>query len=172
MLILVVEDDSGTRAILTRALAQAGYDVAEAADRACAFALFASASPDLVVLDVGLPDVDGFEVCRRIRRESRVPVVMLTARGAEEDVLRGYGLGVDDYVTKPVRPRIMAARVGTVLRRTTEGCQRGRERSVRLGGLEIDLPFHQVHLAGVPVDLTPTEFRLLVLLATNGGRVI
>ena len=120
---------------------------------------------------MGLPDLDGFEVCRRLRRDSPF-VVMLTERRSEEDVLRGYELGVDDYVTKPVRSRILAARVGTVLRRTAEQRRRERDTYIRAGGLELDVPQVEVHMDSRPIHLSPLEFRILYLLTVNHGRIV
>src|SRR4051812_12320298 len=105
MKVLVVEDDTGTREIVTRALARAGHEVVAAATGCRALELVGSARPDLVVLDVGLPGFDGFEVCRRVRLDSQVPIVMLTSRRAEEDVMHAFKLGADDFVTKPFSAR-------------------------------------------------------------------
>src|SRR4051812_40369033 len=128
MSILVVEDDPGTRSIVTRALEQAGHRVIAAADGTQALDLVSKEDPALVVLDVGLPGINGFEVCRRIRCESLVPIVMLTARRSEEDILLGYSLGIDDYIIKPFSPRVLAARIASVMRRAIEGDRRERER--------------------------------------------
>ncbi len=172
--VLVVEDDPSTRALVARVLAGAGYAIIEATDGAQALDLLARADPALVVLDVGLPGVDGFEVCRRLRRDSRVPILMLTGHVAEEDVLRGFELGVDDYLTKPFSPRVLAARVTTVLRRAAEGDRRERERErcVRAGSLELDTWGYEVRMDGQAVRLTPLEFRILHILVANAGRVV
>ena len=172
MKILVVEDDAGTRAVVTRALKCAGYETIDVGAGTRALELVASAGPDLVVLDLGLPDMDGFEVCRRVRLDSQVPIVILTARDEEDDVMRAYKLGADDYVTKPFSARVLAARVAAVLRRTVEAGKDRRANHVKVGGLELDVPGHQVRIDGHEVRLTPLEFRLLHILAANAGRVV
>jgi two-component system OmpR family response regulator len=159
--ILVVEDDPGTRAIVARVLKGAGHRVVTAVGGTGALELVTSARPDLVVVDVGLPDIDGFEVCRRIRLDSRVPIVMLAAHDDEDDVLRGFRLGADDYVTEPFSPRVLAARVAAVLRRAAEAAARRRENQTHLGGLELDVPGHEARIDDREVRLTPLEFRLL-----------
>src|SRR5436190_7223439 len=117
--LLVVEDNRGVRELLAHTLEQSGYSVVTAADGEHALELLVS-NPDLVVLDLMLPGMDGFEVCRRIRLESQVPIIMLTALGNEDDVMRGFGLGIDDYVTKPFSRRLLVARVAGLLRRAAE----------------------------------------------------
>ena len=128
-----------------------------------------SARPDLVVLDLGLPELDGFDVTRSLRRESAVPIVMLTARADESDTLVGLELGADDYITKPFSPKELVARVRAVLRRA-EGAHEAVE-LVRVGGLELDVARIVTTVDGRRVDLTPTEFRLLLELARQPGRV-
>ena len=172
MKILVVEDDHSTREILTHALKRAGHGVVTAADGMGALDLVGSANPDLILLDVGLPDIDGFEVCRRIRLDRQVPIIMLTARDEEDDVMRAFKLGADDYVTKPFSARLLAARVETVLRRTAEAGRSDRENLIRVGGLELDVRSYEVRMDGREVRLTPLEFRILHILAANAGRVV
>jgi DNA-binding response OmpR family regulator len=172
MKILVVEDDPGTREIVTRALRCAGYETIDAVDGTRALDVVSSARPDLVVLDLGLPDVDGLEVCRRIRLDSQVPMVMLTARREEDEVMRAFKLGADDYVTKPFSARLLTARVAAVLRRTAEAGRRDREALVRAGILELDVRSFEVRMDGQQIRLTPLEFRLLHILAANMGRVV
>ena len=172
MKILVVEDDAGTREIVARALQRAGHDVVAAATGRRALELVASTGPNLVVLDVGLPDMDGSEVCRRIRLDSQVPIIMLTARDAEDDVMRGFRLGVDDYVSKPFSARVLTARVATVLRRAAEAARRHRDDYVRVGMLELDVRSSEVRMGGREVRLSPLEFRILHILAANAGRVV
>ena len=172
MKILVVEDDAGTREVVARALQRAGHDVVAVATGARALALVGSAAPDLVVLDLGLPDMDGFEVCRRIRRDSQAPIVALTARRAEDDVMRAFGLGVDEYVTKPFSARVLVARVAAVLRGAAEGDRRRRDDRIRVGGLELDVRSYEARIDGRPVRLSPLEFRILHILAANAGRVV
>lgn len=163
--ILVVEDDPRTAASLALYLRHAGYDVIEARDGIAALDAAATERPDLIVLDLMLPGLDGFEVCRTLRRGESTPVIMLTARAVEEDKLRGLESGADDYVTKPFSPRELVARVGAVLRRV-----KPRASVVRSGAVEVDLELRQVRRAGVPVSLTATEFRIIEALASAPGR--
>jgi DNA-binding response OmpR family regulator len=172
MEILVVEDDRPTREILMRTLNGAGYDVVTVAAGTDALDLVGSANPDLILLDVGLPDIDGFEVCRRIRLHSQVPIIMLTARNDEDAVMRAFQFGADDYVTKPFSGRLLTARVAAVLRRAVEVGKDRRADHVRVGSLEIDVRSHEVRYAGREVHLTPLEFRILHILAANAGRVV
>ena len=165
--ILVVDDEPQIVDLLRSYLRREGFDVDEAGDGEAALAACARRRPDLVVLDLMLPKVDGLEVCRRIRETSQTPIIMLTARDEETDKLLGLELGADDYITKPFSPREVVARVRAVLRRG------GREavEMVRVGDLAIDLRAHQVTLQGRRVDLTPTEFRLLEILAGHPNQV-
>lgn len=172
MKILIVEDDPDTLELVSRSLERAGYDVLTAADGERALELLATAAPDLVILDLVLPGVDGFEVCRRIRLSSQIPIVVLTARGDEDDVMRSFRLGVDDYVTKPYSMRLLVARVATLLRRTAEGGRRERGDHVQAGGLELDVQTLEVRKDGHQVRLTPLEFRILHILTANSGRVV
>jgi DNA-binding response OmpR family regulator len=163
--ILVVEDDARTSAALELYLKHAGYEVEAVADGSEALARAAATPPSLVVLDLMLPGVDGLEVCRTLRRASRVPIIMLTARSTEADKLRGLDSGADDYVTKPFSPRELVARVGAVLRRVQPP-----RTNLRAGDVEIDLDKREVRHQGLPVPLTATEFRLLEVLASTPGR--
>ena len=163
--ILIVEDDPRTSASVALYLRHAGYDVEEARDGVSALDVAAVQRPDLVVLDLMLPGVDGFEVCRSLRQSGPTPVIMLTARTMEDDKLRGLESGADDYVTKPFSPRELVARVAAVLRRTKPPLTIVRRRDV-----EIDLGLRQVRRAGAPVALTATEFRLVEALASAPGR--
>ena len=166
--ILVVDDDAKTTASVRLYLEHGGFEVLEAADgRAALERLAASPSPDLVVLDLMLPGIDGFEVCRRVRETSSVPIIMLTARSTEEDRLEGLDLGADDYVVKPFSPRELVARVRAVLRRLPAGEARA---VIEVGPLAIDPVRHQIRVHQVPVRLTPREFRLLEVLARAPGR--
>ena len=151
-------------------LREDGYRVAKAYDGEAGLALALSTHPDLVILDLMLPKMDGFEVCRSLREESRVPVIMLTARDAEDDKPRGLDLGADDYVTKPFSPPELLARLRAVLRRSAEA-EGGGPRVIAVGELTIDFTRHAVALGGRAVDLTPTEFNLLEVLAREPGRV-
>jgi len=168
--ILVVDDEAKIVKTVKAYLESAGFRVATAQDGQMALTVFRHERPALVVLDLGLPAIDGLDVARTLRRESDVPIIMLTARVDEPDKLIGLELGADDYVTKPFSPRELVARVRAVLRRV------GGEREqavppIAAGEVEIDLERRQVTVAGRMVDLTPTEFDLLVVLARNPGRV-
>ena len=169
MKILVVDDDADLRGLIGYALRQAGYLVVEAADGPAGVELFAREEPDLVILDVNLPRLSGFEVCRRIRQRSATPVMMLTVRSSEEDQVQGLDLGADDYLTKPFSPRTLLARVRALLRRT------GSERPAPLlvGDLAVDAEAQTVSVRGAaPVRLTHLEFRLLQLLVANAGHTL
>jgi DNA-binding response OmpR family regulator len=151
-------------------LVEAGYDVTVAGTGEAALASARGARPDLVVLDLGLPGVDGLDVARELTGSSGVPIVMLTARGDETDRIVGLELGADDYVVKPFSPKELVARVRAVLRRSGAEAML-RERPVRVGDVEIDPQRMRVTVAGTVVDLTPTEFQLLATLAREPGRV-
>ena len=165
--ILVVEDEPDIVDLLRSYLQRDGFDVDQAADGEAGLAAFGRLQPDLIILDLMLPKLDGREVCRRIRETARTPIIMLTARDEESDKLIGLELGADDYITKPFSPREVLARVRAVLRRGT----REAPEMVRAGDLVIDLRAHEVSLNGRRVDLTPTEFRLLEILASHPNQV-
>jgi DNA-binding response OmpR family regulator len=167
--ILVVDDEPKIARLVRDYLEQAGYRVTVAFDGREALAAFRHEKPRLVVLDLMLPEVDGLDVARAIRKESDAPIIMLTARVQETDKLIGLELGADDYVTKPFSPRELVARVRAVLRRT-EGHERALP-AFTIGDVEIDAERRSVKVAGQPVDLTPTEFELLAVLARHPGRV-
>ncbi|RAQ97034.1 response regulator transcription factor [Thermogemmatispora tikiterensis] len=176
--ILIIEDEEGIIHLLNLYLKDAGYSVIAAHDAADGLALHAREKPDLVILDIMLPGLDGFEVCRRIRSWSSTPILILTARGDEDDRIRGLDLGADDYLVKPFSPRELVSRVRAILRRTSggggegSGGQEKRESEVlRFPGLVIDLPARRVEVDGREVALTPTEFDLLALLARSPDRV-
>ncbi len=167
--VLVVDDEPMVREVLARYLAKEGYAVDVAEDGEEALAAYARAVPDLVLLDLMLPRVDGLEVFRRIRAQAPTAVIMLTARGEETDRVVGLELGADDYVTKPFSPREVVARVRAVLRRSA--APRGEPPQVVVAGdLEIDGPKRELRRSGSPVRLTRKEFDLLALLASNPGR--
>lgn len=168
--ILVVEDDPKTLKLLLRNLGTGGYVTSAATTGEQALTLAAAEQPDLVILDVMLPDMDGFEVCRRLREFSNTPVLMLTARAREVDKLTGFRAGADDYITKPFSVRELLARVGAVLRRIKDAAY--APPVVRVGRLTLDLPGRQASVNGDPLALTPTEFRLLGHLAANQGKVV
>jgi two-component system response regulator MtrA len=165
---LVVEDDASLREILDLVLTSIGMEVVTAADGADAVERFGEGAFDLVVLDLMLPKVDGYEVCREIRRSSTVPIVMLTARTDTADLVKGLELGADDYVTKPFEAPELIARVRAVLRRAR---RQGTE-VIRVGDLVIDADAFTVERGGRPVSLTATEFRLLLELARHAGQVL
>jgi DNA-binding response OmpR family regulator len=166
--VLVVDDDPKTVASVRLYLEHAGFEVAAAADGRAALARARAApAPDLIVLDLMLPGLDGLEVCRRLREESPVPIIMLTARSTEEDRLQGLELGADDYVVKPFSPRELAARVRTVLRRVPGS---GEGPPLVVGSLTVDPARREVTVAGRSVALTPREFRLLEVMARAPGR--
>lgn len=166
--VLIVDDDPKVCETLDRYLAHAGYATASALDGAKALEMVQTFAPDLVVLDLMLPRVDGLEICRMLRETSAIPIIMLTARTTERDKLTGLSLGADDYLTKPFSPRELVARVEAVLRRagTTEKMPR-----VITGALMIDPERCEVTVNGEPVTLTATELRLLSAMARSPGRV-
>jgi DNA-binding response OmpR family regulator len=167
--ILVVDDEPQIAEIASDYLRLAGFEVVVAADGARALETVRERRPDLVVLDLGLPRVDGIDVARVIRRESDLPIIMLTARVQEDDRLRGLDVGADDYITKPFSPRELVARVRAVLRRTAKRDRQGE--TFQAGGLAFDVPRMTVARGPEVVELTPTEFQLLVTLARHAGRV-
>jgi DNA-binding response OmpR family regulator len=166
--ILLVEDDPTIREMTQLALQRDGFAVDTAGDGATGLSAFRSQAPDLVLLDVMLPGVDGVSVCRTIREGSVVPIVMLTARTDPIDVVLGLEAGADDYVTKPFEPSILAARLRAVLRRVA---RHDASPVLRVRQLVIDRAGMEVHVAGEPVSLTPTEYRLLLELAEQCGAV-
>lgn len=166
--VLVVEDEAEIADVIRQYLERDGYRVAVCGDGGQALAEYGRLRPDLILLDVLLPGVDGYEVCRRIRAQGATPVIMLTARDEEQDKLVGLALGADDYITKPFSPREVVARVRAVLRRAHNGGD--PVPMVRIHDLEIDAERHVVHRGGAPVVLTPTEFKLLQTLAGHPGR--
>ncbi|MDH7570853.1 MAG: response regulator transcription factor, partial [Armatimonadota bacterium] len=167
--VLIIEDEARIVDVLTWYLQKEGWQVLAAGEGESGLRLACEENPDLVVLDLMLPGLDGLEVCRRLREESRVPILMLTARDAESDKVIGLETGADDYVTKPFSPREVVARVRALLRRSGYGGAAGRE-SLRFPGIEIDLNERGVTVAGQSVRLTPTEFQILSLLASEPGR--
>ncbi len=160
--VLVVDDDPALAEVVARYLEREGFQVDLAGDGATGLAMALDTLPDLVVLDLMLPVLDGLEVCRRLRQAAPIPVVMLTARGEENDRIAGLELGADDYVTKPFSPRELTARVKAVLRRANGGISDNGVKVLQGGGVVVDLVAHEVHLDGDPVSLTSKEFDLLV----------
>ncbi|MDG1478315.1 MAG: response regulator transcription factor [Myxococcota bacterium] len=169
--ILIVDDDPRLREVVRYALAREGYTVREAGDGRAALEAIAQQEPDLVVLDVLMPELDGIEVCRRIRAASELPVVFLSSRGEELDRVLGLELGGDDYMTKPFSPRELVSRIKAVLRRTQRRSG-GDDDMVEAAGLRLDAAQHRVWTtAGVEITFTATEFRLLRVLMMQPGRV-
>jgi DNA-binding response OmpR family regulator len=169
--VLVVDDDAKIVATITRYLEHGGMAAVSAANGIDALARARAVRPDLIVLDRMLPELDGLSVCRILRAESSVPIIMLTARAAEHERLEGLDLGADDYVVKPFSPRELVARVRAVLRRGVAAEPNAVNVAVRVGDLVLDVLAHEARLNGVLVELTATEFRLLVILAQTPGRV-
>lgn len=167
--ILIVEDEPELVKVLRSYLEQAGFTVFSSGRGDTGLAAWEQRQPDLVILDLNLPGMDGLDVARAIRRKSSTPILMLTARVEEADQLVGLELGADDYMAKPFSPRLVVARVRALLRRSAPAPQAAT--MLRAADLEIDLGAHTVHRAGEPVDLTPTEFSLLATLAEQPGRV-
>ena len=167
-LILVVDDEPKIVKLAQDYLEKNGYRVASAGDGKTALAAFRHQKPDLVVLDLNLPGMDGLDVCRAIRRESDVPIIMLTARVDEVDRLIGLELGADDYITKPFSPRELVARVKAVLRRVRGTVQ--HPAMVRASDVELDLQSHRASRGGQPLQLTRIEFELLAILAQHPGQ--
>jgi DNA-binding response OmpR family regulator len=169
-LICVIEDEEVIAAAVAARLRAEGFAVALAHDGQAGVALCDRVRPDLVVLDLMLPGLDGIEVCKRVQRDRPVPVLMLTARGDETDVLVGLGVGADDYMTKPFSPRELVARIRALLRRV-ERRPAPAGGPLTVGSLELDPGRRRVTVGGAPIHLTPTEFDLLALLAARPGVV-
>ncbi len=169
--ILVVDDEPRYLRLVSYNLKAAGYEVMTAADGEEALALVAGQNPDLLILDVRLPGIDGYEVCARVREFSTVPIIMLTAKGEQRDKVTGLRQGADDYITKPFGAEELVARVEAVLRRsrTTEPASPA---TVTVGDLSIDFSRRRVTIRGRPVELSATEYRLLQCLALDAGRVV
>jgi DNA-binding response OmpR family regulator len=172
----VIEDETAIAEAIAARLRSEGYEVDVAHDGPAGVELCRDRRPDLVVLDLMLPGLDGLEVCRRIQAERRVPVLMLTARDTETDLVVGLAVGADDYMTKPFSPRELVARVGAILRRADEahdaGSAEGTSDVIAIGRVELEVPTRRVRLDGDLVHLTPTEFDLLACLATRPGVVL
>jgi two-component system alkaline phosphatase synthesis response regulator PhoP len=167
--ILVVDDEPQIAKVLKAYLEKAGYLVLTAADGISTVTTFQREKPDFMILDLNLPGMDGLEVCKVVRHDSNIPILMLTARVEEADRLIGLELGADDYVIKPFSPREVVARVKTIFRRT--GSEVKPANIIEVGNLVINLDQHTILLAGKAIELTPTEFEILVVLAKNPRRV-
>ena len=171
--LVVVDDEPNIRELLATSLRFAGFEVHAAADGASALRLVKQVDPDLVVLDVMLPDMDGFTLTRRLREKGQhVPVVFLTARDDTSDKVTGLTVGGDDYVTKPFSLEEVVARIRAVLRRTRPGEEDADDATLRYADLELDDDGHEVRRAGRTIELSPTEFKLLRYLMLNSGRVL
>ena len=168
--ILVVDDDQKTVDLIRLYLEKDGYRVLVAYDGRTALDYARNRRPGLIILDLMLPQVDGLDVCRLLRSESQVPIIMLTAKTTEDDKLTGLDLGADDYVTKPFSPRELVARVRAVLRRSMEESDPGPEQ-ILYGDLEVDFVRHEARIDGASVHLTPKEFTLLEIMIKQPGRV-
>ena len=169
--VLVVEDDAETRAALVRELASRGYRVEEAPDGRTAMERWEARRPDVVLLDLGLPDIDGLDLIRRIRRDATTPIVILSGRFAEAEKVAALDRGADDYVTKPFGLDELHARIRAALRRAAGPAADARGR-VSVGPLVLDAAHHEVSLDGRPVELTPREFEILRVLLLDAGRVV
>jgi DNA-binding response OmpR family regulator len=174
--ILIVDDEREILDLLHAYLVKEGFEVVQAANGLQALNFVRQFQPNLIVLDILLPDLDGFELCRTIRQEYSTPIIMLTCRSEEVDKILGLGLGADDYVTKPFSPRELVARVKAHLRRSrmtlgSQSPQIPQSKKLVFPGLVIDPDAHEVRVEGVIIDLSPKEFQLLCLLASNPKRV-
>ncbi len=168
--ILLIDDDPTLCELVSEHLSAAGYRALIASDGANGLRLASQAAPDLVVLDIMMPGMDGWEVCERLRAQSPVPIILLTAKGEEIDKLHGFRLGVDDYVTKPFSFAELVARVGAVLSRLSRVAVSNQH--FKSGDLSIDFDQHRITVAGQPVELTRTEYRLLEMLARHANRTV
>ena len=165
--ILIVDDEQRMRKLVRDYLIREGYSVLEAADGRSALDIFYNdGNISLIILDVMMPEMDGWQVCAEIRKTSKVPIIMLTAKSDERDELRGFDLGVDEYVTKPFSPRTLSARVGAILRRTMGPAA---QKHLEAGGIEIDKAAHIVTIDNKPVELSFKEFELLQYFMENNG---
>ncbi len=169
--VLVIEDDDETRGALVRELSARGYRIVEAADGRTALERWAARRPDVILLDLGLPDIDGLQVIRRIRRESTTPIVILSGRYEEREKVEALERGADDYVTKPFGVDELNARLRVALRRAAGPAASDGGR-VDMDGLLIDVPRHEVRVGEVRVELTPREFEILRVLVENSGRLV
>jgi len=168
--VLILEDDPHTVEVVQLYLRRDGHHVLSATDGIAGLSLAREAQPDLIILDLMLPGMDGLEICRILRQESDVPIVMLTARADEEDRLAGLDLGADDYVTKPFSPRELAARIRAVLRRSARDELEGGAARLDYESISMEMRQRTVHVDGTQIHLTPTEIRLLALLMREPGR--
>jgi two-component system response regulator RegX3 len=169
--VLVAEDDEKQAELLRRYLLSEGYEVGIARDGRDALAQARAHQPDLLILDVMMPGIDGLQVCHALRLDYSFPVLMLTARSAEDDLLAGFDLGADDYMTKPYSPRELMARVRALLRRAQQQSAAADAQALRAGGLSVDPVRHEVWIGGRQVDCTPAEFEILAAMSAQPERV-
>ncbi|WP_242223745.1 response regulator transcription factor [Bacillus cereus group sp. BfR-BA-01380] len=170
--VLLVEDERRLREIVSDYFRNEGFEVVEAEDGKQALELFAEHTVDLIILDIMLPEIDGWSVCRRVRKESAVPIIMLTARSDEDDTLLGFELGADEYVTKPFSPKILVARAKTLLKRADGAVGQAEENMLSLAGIDVNRLSRTVTVEGEEIILTHKEFELLVYLMENKGIVL
>lgn len=169
--VLFADDDPSIATLIQVTLSGSRYEVVIVKNGLEALKTFSDSAFDIVLLDVMMPYIDGFEACKRIREQSDVPIIMLTARDGSDDIVQGFELGSDDYITKPFKTVEVIARIEAILRRVDGIKNRQAPTLVRVGDIEIDAPRHRVTLAGANVNLTPMEFELLYFLAANHGEV-
>jgi two-component system, OmpR family, alkaline phosphatase synthesis response regulator PhoP len=169
--ILIVDDDTKIVELVKMYLIREGYTILTANDGIEALKIARESNPDLIVLDIMLPGMDGLNVCKTLRSESSVPIILLTAKTTEKDRIEGLDLGADDYVTKPFSPKELAARVRAVFRRTQDELLTLGPQELVYGDLTVNIPKHEVYLSGKPIKLTPVEFKLLGVLIREPARV-
>jgi two-component system KDP operon response regulator KdpE len=171
-LLLIVEDDVQMRKFLRASLSSHGYRLVQAVNGNEGLSQAASYNPDLILLDLGLPDIDGLEVTKRLREWASAPIIVISARGQEDDKVNALDSGADDYLTKPFGTGELLARIRVALRHSARGRQERTEPVLTVGELSIDLDKRTVHVAGVEVHLTPIEYKLLAILLKNAGKVL
>ena len=169
--ILVVDDDPNIRDVVCFALGKAGMSTRAASDGATAMGMTEAEPPDLIVLDINMPEMDGLDFCRQVRRSSEVPILFLSSRDEEIDRVIGLELGADDYVTKPFSPRELVARINAILKRSRPNSPENETEMVRSGELEIDVTEHRAEWQGQEIQLTATEFQMLLVMARQPRRV-
>lgn len=169
--VLIVEDEELIREVVKDYFEDADYEVTETGDGLEAIDLVDEQEFDLILLDIMLPKIDGFSICRRIRKTKSVPIIIITARSEEDDRLTGYELGADDYVTKPFSPKVLLAKANALIRRVS-GTVCNEEGIISMAGITVNQASHTVHIDGEPVGLTPKEYDLLLYLMNNKGKVM
>lgn len=169
--VLIVEDEDLMREVLRDYFSDADYEVSEARDGLKAIELAEEYDYDIILLDIMLPELDGFSVCRRIRKTKDTPIIIITARSDEDDKLIGYELGADDYITKPFSPKVLLAKANALIKRT-RGNIRGSDNEISAAGIVINQDSHTVSIGNEYIDLTPKEYELLIYLMINKGKVL